>query len=255
MVSRSRFACLALVVTALVACTTPTGGTDIGNGIVAVQLDLQGYDGRAVPRRLDMVTGDRIDEAMIAIERLRLEPGDACADEAEEEKEAEEREDDVVGPILADLAGEGVQGGPLGFDVAASSFCELRLDLHASDQLDGAAVRLRGARADGVPFVVHSEEEGELSLRSRGEPFSLMAGDAAVLLAFDLGAWVEAIDLGSLEPGPDGVIRIAEDSGDDEVQAALQRFDDAVRASVRVVRDGDGDAVLDAEEQDETLAD
>lgn len=253
MASRSRFACLALV-TALVACTTPTGGTDIGNGIVAVQVDLQGYDGRAVPRRLDTITGDRIDEAMIAIERLRLEPGDACADEVEEE-EGEEREDDVIGPILADLAGEGVQGGPLGFDVADSAFCELRLDLHASDQLDGAAVRLRGARVDGVPFEVHSEEEGELSLRSRGEPFSLVAGDAAVLLAFDLGAWVEAIDLGSLEPGPDGVIRIAEDSEDDEVQAALERFDEAVRASVRLVRDGDGDAALDAEEQDETLAD
>lgn len=239
----------ALAAATLLACTTtPQSGTDIGNGIVAVQVDLQGYDGRAVPRRLDLASGDRIDEAMIAVEKIRLRPGETCGDEEGEEEEEDDDELDVEGPILADLAGEGVVGGPLGFDVEGGSFCELRLDLHAGELLEGASVVLRGARADGVPFEVRSEISESLELRSGDAPFSLTEGDAALVLAFDLAAWIEALDLASLAADPGGTIRIAEDSGDEALEDALDRFEEAVKASAELVRDEDGDADLDDDE-------
>ena len=250
-----RFSSLLLGSAALfVACTTPQGGTDIGNGIVAVQVDLHGFDGRAVPRSLDLASGDRIAQAMIAAEKLELKPGQSCGDE-EGEEEGEEGELDVEGPILADLAGEGVVGGPLAFDVDESSFCELGLDLHADEQLGGASVLLRGSRADGVPFEVHSELSERLELESEGAPFTLEKGDAALVLAFDLGAWVEALELASLTAGADGTIMVVKDTGNEAVERALERFEEAVKKSARLVRDGDGDAELDDDEEDEPIAD
>lgn len=100
-----------------------------------------------------------------------------------------------------------------------------------------------------------AELSERLELRSAGDPFTLEEGDAALVLAFDLGAWVEALDLASLTAGTDGSIMVAKDTGDDAIEKALERFEEAVKESARLVRDGDGDAELDDDEEDEPIAD
>lgn len=247
----------ATLVLACIGCSGPgpTAGTDVGNG-ATVDLDLQGYEaaapagGSSTPssnKSLDLSSGAVIDHVWIAVEKVRFEPGNVCVDETGEEVEEEGMDVDFEGPLVADLVGGGSLGGGPRLALSGTSFCRLRLDLHSvslaaspggtPSALDGLSIRVEGRRVDGVPFVVESDASSSFELRSGGQAFSIMGDDNPLLLGFELGSWVAALDLGSLT---DAAIEVSDEVNSDRLEA----FESAVEASAKLFRDADGNGAL-----------
>lgn len=241
---RRVFALVAVSLVVLGGCG-PQGGTDVGNGRT-VTLQLQAYEEAAFAGSQSITTsgGTRIDAAWVAVDRLRFVPATDC--------EEAETEIDVEGPLVADLIGVGVLGGAPQFPVAADTFCEVRVGFHeleagtepasAPPELVGRSIRLEGAREDGTPFTVSSKLSERLELEASDDGgFSLPMGGNPLFIAFEIGRWVDALDLATLGPDP---IVVDEDDNPDRLAA----FDDAVKDSIRLLRDGDEDGEIDAEE-------
>ena len=237
----------AALVTALVACTAcgPQGGTDVGNG-ATVTLQLEAYEDTALTQSQSITTaaGERIDAIWVAVDRLRFVPATNC-DEAETEI-------DIEGPLVADLVGSGVLGGPPMFAVVGESFCELRLGFRELEaevappgsppDLVGSSIRVVGERADGAAFEVSSKLNERIELEASDDgAFSLTVGDNPLFIAFEVGSWMNALALDGLGPGP---LVIDESQNSDRLDA----FENAVTESIRLLRDGDEDGELDPDE-------
>ena len=232
-----------LAAAALVACG-PQGGTDVGNGR-SVKLQLQGYEAppRAGTQSITTASGVTIEGAWVAVDRIRFVPAANC--------DEPQTEIDVEGPFVADLAGPGVLGGPIDFAVASDTFCELRVGFHtleagtepvgAPPALSGASIWVMGKRADGEAFTVTSRLSERLELEAKDAGgFSLAAGDNPLFVAYELASWVDALGLDTL------ATPIVVD--DDQNADRLQPFEDAVKTSIRLLRDDDEDGVLDQTE-------
>lgn len=229
----------------------PKAGTDVGNG-ASVSLDLRAYQAppSAKPQSLTLADGVRIDELWMVVDQIRLRPGSSCS--------GNDSDVDVEGPLVADLLEGGVLGGPAAFPVQAGPFCELRVGFHklegappvgAPADLQGRSLLIRGARADGVPFLVQSELGDRFELKAKGGAFSLPEGRSPLFLAYELDAWMSALDLASI-PGASVVV------SKDENKDRLDAFELAVKQSARLFRDQDDDGALSPAEStpDEVLA-
>lgn len=231
------------------ACT----GTDVGNGRSVVELQSFGYEATAVTTRsLVLGSGTRIDQALVAIERVRLSPGTDC-------EEGPTSEIDAEGPFVSDLVGVGFLATPPRFEVDTGSYCAFELGLHKLDavgttgapaELVGLSVLVRGVRADGVSFEIRSERGEEFKLRATGGAFSLAEGEQPLILAYELSSWIDALDLDSLSGDPIVV-------SPDENSERLDAFEQAVEASARLFEDRDRDGRLGDDEStdDDALAD
>jgi hypothetical protein len=220
-------------------------GTDVGNG-VTVSLDLRAYQQLAStkPLGVTMDDGARVDELWMVVDRIRLRPGESCA--------ADDTGVDVEGPLVADLLGGGVLGGAVSFTVPAGPFCEFRMRFH---KLEGAApagapadlaelsILMKGVTASGVPFTVQSDLGDDLRLDATNGTFSIVDGETPLFLAYELRAWMAALDLGSL-PGPSIVV------SDDQNEDRLDAFEAAVKQSARLFRDRDEDGDLSPDEHE-----
>ncbi|HHH27277.1 MAG TPA: hypothetical protein ENK57_02860 [Polyangiaceae bacterium] len=228
----------------LVGCG-PQGGTDVGNG-ATVKLQLQAYEDPALTGTQSITTssGVRVDAAWVAVDRIRFVPSTDC--------EESETEIDVEGPFVADLVGAGVLGGPPRFPVTGDDFCELKVGFRELESgtepagtppaLVGLSMRVEGERADGTPFVVSSKMNDRLELEAKdGVPFTLPAGDNPLFIAFEIGSWINALALDGLGPGP--LVIDANENSD-----RLAAFENAVEASIRLLRDADEDGELDLDE-------
>lgn len=229
----------------------PKAGTDVGNG-ASVSLDLRAYQAppSAKPQSLTLADGVRIDELWMVVDQIRLRPGSSCS--------GNDSDVDVEGPLVADLLEGGVLGGPAAFPVQAGPFCELRVGFHklegappvgAPADLQGRSLLIRGARADGVPFLVQSELGDRFELKAKGGAFSLPEGRSPLFLAYELDAWMSALDLASI-PGASVVV------SKDENKDRLDAFELAVKQSARLFRDQNDDGALSPAEStpDEVLA-
>lgn len=223
----------------------PQGGTDVGNG-ATVKLQLEAYEGSTLTQSQSITTsgGVRVDAIWMAVDRLRFVPATDC--------EESETEIDVEGPFVADLVDIGVLGGPPEFPVSGDVFCELRVGFReleaasvppgAPPELVGRSIRVVGERADGTPFVVSSKLDERVELESSDEGgFTLPAGSNPLFIAFEIGSWVDALGLDSLGVGP--IVVDENENGD-----RLSDFEDAVKDSIRLLRDGDEDGELDPDE-------
>lgn len=223
----------------------PQGGTDVGNG-ATVTLQLEAYEEAALTQSQSITTtaGVRVDAIWVAVDRLHFVPATDC-DEAETEI-------DVEGPFVADLVGNGVVGGPPEFPVSGDVFCELRVGFReleaelvppgAPPELVGRSIRVIGERADGTPFVVASKLDERIELEASDEGgFTLPVGRNPLFIAFEIGSWMDALALESLGPGP---ITVDDEQNSDR----LSDFEDAVKDSIRLLRDGDEDGELDPDE-------
>jgi len=76
----------------------------------------------------------------------------------------------------------------------------------APASLAGRSGLVVGRRADGAPFEVAIE--GDFSVAIDTSSFDLEEGSPPLLLGFDVAAWVGGLDLDSVTPGDDGVVRI-----------------------------------------------
>lgn len=234
------------LVVGLASCG-PRSGTDVGNG-ATVSFNLRGFERAPASsaKSLKLASGDTIDEVWIAVERLRLTPGTECA-ESNDPVQAE-------GPLVADLLSQGLVGiDPPEALVKAGDYCRLQLDLHelaaeekpatAPAELVGAALYMKGTRADGVPFSVRTTEAVEFRLRAKDTAFHIEGG-VPFIIGFELSSMVAALDLGTLS-GPTIVI-------DDTNNAdRLKDFDQALKQAARLFVDENEDGDLSSGEADD----
>ncbi|MCC6521216.1 MAG: hypothetical protein IT373_01015 [Polyangiaceae bacterium] len=226
------------------------GGTDVGNGAAAVEVDVRGYAPASQARSLTGADGWRVDELWMAVDGLRLRAGTVCDDGADVGI-------DVAGPFVSDLVGTGVLGGPVRFDALPGSFCELRITFHKLAAGEGApgtppgltdlSVLVTGARADGAAFTVKSAMTEEFRLENGLGYFELPAGPDPLLLAFNLDPWLAALDLDSLGAGP---IEVSDVVNPDR----LQLFEEAVKDSAALLRDLNGDGEVDTDDVGNEIA-
>lgn len=239
---------LARVLVAVCALALATGcsGTDVGNG--RTRLNLRGYElpPGSSAQSLTLANGTRIDSLHVAIERVRLQPGNAC--------ENDDAQIDLDRVLVADLVGVGALNPPeqREWQTVGNTFCELRIDFHKLEsgeavpagtppELVDRTIRMVGVRQDGVPFLVESDMGERLELEAKNGTFTLPEAESFIILAFELSSWLNALDLGSLGSGP---ITVNKDVNQDR----LELFEAAVRNSMRLFRDGDGNDDLSPDE-------
>lgn len=83
----------------------PQGGTDVGNGVANASMNLCAYSNGKKAKSLSLDDGMRIDAVWMVVDRVRLRPGESCSNGEDE------------GPLVAELSGAGVLGGPPTFDI------------------------------------------------------------------------------------------------------------------------------------------
>ena len=209
-----------------------------------MKLQLEAYEGTALTQSQSITTsgGVRVDAIWMAVNDVRFVPATNC--------EESETEIDVEGPFVADLVGSGILGGAPQFPVSGEVFCELRVGFRelevappgAPSELVGRSIRVEGERADGVAFVVSSKLSERVELEASDEAgFTLPAGNNPLFIAFEIGSWMDALALDAL--GTDPIV-----VDDTENTDRLSSFEDAVKDSIRLLRDGDEDGELDPDE-------
>jgi hypothetical protein len=243
---------LALTASTLVGCgssdQTEVGGTDVGNGKTGTaSIDLGAFEAGSSPttKGMALADGSEIDRLLLAIDEVRLRPGTDC--------EEEDLEIDVNEPLVADLVDGGLLTGARGFPIAPGVFCELRIRFHAVDlneapagtpaEMDGLSLLMEGRRGDGTPFVVRTDVSEHVDLEPLGTApsFELASQSNPLFAAFDLAGWLAALDLDNLSGAS---LEVSETDNADR----LEPFEDAVKDSVRLFRDEDGDGQLGASE-------
>jgi hypothetical protein len=244
--SRTHARILALAALSIAGCSSngPKGGTDVGNG-ATVSINLQAYeDADAGPRSLALADGGRIDELWMVVDRIRLRPGDTCS--------GGDTAIDIRGPLVADLVGDGLIGGPASFPIVPGPFCRFHLGFQKLDpqavptgapaDLANLSILVKGARSDGVLFSVEADFGEEFDVDAKSGSFALPAGPSPLLVAFDLASWMTALDLESLSGSP---IVVSPDVNKDRLDA----LDTAVQTSEHLFHDENGDGKLSPDEE------
>jgi hypothetical protein len=163
---------------------------------------------------------------------------------------------DVDGPITVELVWKPKS---IDFAVEDTDYCRVRFPLReakaplgdAPAELEAHSILITGERVDKTPFNVRSKLTTEADVRSpTDKPFPLSKATSDLILAFDLGRWLEGIDFDSLKPGADGAIWIDEDHETDQ----LAIFEKNVNVSLGLYRDQNADGTLSASEAKTPLA-
>jgi len=200
-----------------------TTGTDVGNPI-EVDLAFTAYD---------LSIGDvTVEQASIAIERIRLRPAADCEGGAEIE---------LAGPFDLDLLDpHGLGDVPL----ADEAWCRIEMTWHRDEATD-TAIRVAGG-AGGDRFEIRSRRNDELRIEAL-DADGFTVDQATLFVAFDMAAWLDGVDLAGGDRAPDGSIPVNEESNRD----LLERFEENVESASRLFADADGDGALDDDEHDD----
>ena len=226
----------------------PQSGTAVGNG-KTVSLNLSGYEKTgATTQALTLASGIEIEAVYMAIDRVRLVPGEDCDGDDEI---------DLDGPFVAELTEGGIIGDVPSFATDEAAFCSVRVGYHRVEadkapagtpaEMIDLSLHVRGTLTDGTGFTVSSQRNDRFELDAREGTFALPAGGNLLFLAYEIGSWIDALGLSTLGPGP---IVIDEDENSD----ALKAFEDAVEASALLFRDDDDDGQLGPDERVAPLA-
>lgn len=185
-----------------------------------------------------------VEEAWVVLDAVKFVQGEVCDAPGETEL-------DVGGPWVVDLVAD---PEAVTIELLAGDYCRVRIDLDRSDgdlpagapaELTDNVLVVSGTRADGAPFTIVSRDRQEADVRSRGAPFTIGQGSAALLLTFDVATWFEGVDLDAAGPGPDGHVRIADDSNED----VLDAFESRLEQALELYEDTDGDLAVEAGEE------
>ena len=235
---------LALAALLLAGCTAQSG-TETGNPPIFadVQVGLSVRAGDPAVARLPDGPGEGavVEAAWIAVDRIRFVRGEVCDAPGEREYD--------LGGLSADLVSD---PRILSFEAEEGAYCRVRVELSPGEGAPGAppsfvdrSVLLEGRRADGVPFTVASRFGGRLDLRARdGASFTLDQARGAVVIAFDVSAWLVSLDLDRAEVEAGRVL-----VDDEHNEALLDAFDAAVEAALELHRDADRDGRVDDDEE------
>lgn len=183
-----------------------------------------------------------VERAFVVLDDVRFEHGAQCDD-------GDERDADIPGPITVDLVAD---PAPLPLALEDDAYCRVRVRLTRAEdlpsgapaELEDASIVLEGTLPSGTAFTIRSRREPEAEIRSRDEPFQLTQATSALILAFDIGLWLEGVDLEGAQADDDGAIHIDDDQNDDR----LERFEENVERAMELFHDLDHDGTLDADD-------
>lgn len=218
----------------LASCLTETGNPELHARLALAART-------SAPERVELgadAEGLAVHEAWVAVERARFVQGEVCDRPGEIEIDAP--------PVVADVvAGEVVE-----FPARAGGYCRVRLRIDEAEgvpsgappELDERTVVVKGQRADGVPFTILTDERFEIDVRVKdgGAPFTLEEGREALVLAFDVAAWLDGVALDEATV-TDGAILVSEDSN----EALLAAFEANTERIFELFEDGDRDGRVD----------
>lgn len=222
---------------ALIGCAS---GTETGNPSLTVSLSFSAHSSK--PDIVAVREGSAavvVSEVWLSLGPVALVEGDDCA----------------LGSERFESAALGVgnhaaaQPGHTDVKTEPSAFCSLELEFVSSAEipsgapsaLSGRSIAVKGELADGTAFLLVSGYEGHVPVRAVDTSFALSDGEAAMLLGFDLAAWLEGIELATLSREDDGSILI-----DEQRNAALvAAFEAALPGGLELYRDRDADGRLD----------
>lgn len=241
-----RLALQGAAATAVVCLCACAGGTETGNPAVPVSiaLGIRSSDPSVVAIHGDS-SSSAIEEAWVAFgDPLFLGKGE-CG-----------MIDDIPmrGPtrIAADLA---APDATIELEVEPGTSCgmwvpingrtpEADLPKGAPPELAMASIVLRGARADGTPFILEHDEQDELEVVATRGTFDVSELGPTLFLAFDVADLMRNVDLDAMDvkPDADGLIRI---NGTDNHMALHEAFDLQLECSLELYRDEDGNGELD----------
>ena len=245
---------LAASATVAAGCT----GTEVGNPVEETPLALlaRSSDAAVVSRGngdagdSGAPSGATLDALWVVLGDLRFVTDADCASDRDTRIT-------VRGPVVAELS-----SGPeeLHAVLANGPYCRVRVpldrlnpalvDAGTPEALDGHSVLFEGRRADGTPFRILSRDKRELELRTRSEPFTLERTERAMILSFDVAAWLDGVDLDGAAPNASGEVVIDETVD----RTRLAAFEENLGTSLRLYRDLDEDGDLDPGELAEELA-
>lgn len=221
-------------VVVLASCLTETGNPEL-QARVTLAARTSAPDQVRVGAEVD---GLAVHEAWVSIERLRFVQGEVCDVPGEVEIDAP--------PVVADV----VPGEVVEFPARAGGYCRVRLRFEEAESVPGDAppaladrtIVVTGQRADGVPFTIVTDEDFEIDLRVKdgGAPFTLEEGRDALILAFDVAAWLDGVPLDEATV-TGGEILVSEASN----PSLLAAFEANTQRVFDLFEDPDGDGRLD----------
>jgi hypothetical protein len=221
----------ALLAAASAACT----GTDVGNPIVDVDFAL-----------LQTQSPYAVNQAWLAVDRIRLRSSAACDGAAEREFE---------GPFAVDLLAPGPAEQLAGLDVPSGGYCRFEVKWNAFSsglppgtppELVEASIAITGVRGDGTAFVLRSARDDELRLDAVAGEFTIDEATAALFVGLDTARLFTGVDLDAAVVDPDGTIYIDGQNN----PTLLDAFDLNLRDAASLFDDDDGNGELDANESD-----
>ena len=238
-------ACLSLLVLLVIgsgglACT----GTETGNPSFEGELSYDAYSSE--PARAALREGEQgavIEQAWLVLGDVTFVDNNHCAEPARAEGHAD-------GLGAGDHAP--LDGARTRFWLAIGQYCGLRLPFEragkrglpkgAPPELSGHSIVLAGRlpEREDMPFLIASKLERTVELLPASS-FELGPDDARLLLGFDLGAWLEGVELDAIAPDEDGRVLITADTQPD----LIERFEDNVAAGVGVYFDPDATGMID----------
>lgn len=237
----------ALAILLLAGCAA----TETGNPVAEQRLALTAISSApAVQLDSDDSAEVVVEEAWIVLGDVRFIPGTGCESGTNEAGRI-----DIPGPGAVDLVSDPER---LVFALEDQGYCRVRLPLERADALPAGAPEaledhafvLIARLADGTPLEVRSRDKREAEVRSRTEPFRLGDAEASLVLAFDVGRWLDGIELESATRDDDGRIVI----DDDDNRELLDEIEANMRESLELFRDLDDDGRLDDNERSVPLA-
>jgi hypothetical protein len=223
-------------------------GTEVGNPQedASVSVEFKGVE-QPRPSALTLSSGVRIDEAWLVFSESSVELASSCD---------EDDEIDVDQPFVVELVSGSELPTPNMFTRPRANYCRFELEVAAltvdelpagvPDDLDATSLWVRGARADGTPFVLRSQVETTIELAG---DIALTGDRESLIVAFAVDRWFEDAGLDAAE----GTDEIAID--DENNVDVLEAVNGNIAGSALLLRDSNDDGAAQASELAAPIAD
>lgn len=225
---------------------TGCAGTETGNPPFAGKVGYDAYS--SVPTRVALRAAEQppaakapiqVDAAWLVLGNVSFLGDGECTGQGE------------LGHAKALGAGDhvGTQAPPTAFELEPAKLCGVRLPIAAGEvpssaptELTGHSILLTGTR-DGKSFRIASQARAEVLLRSDGRDIALDDDHPAVLIGFDVAAWLDSIEWSSINSDAGTLI-----VDDEHNTAQLAKFEAKIAAGIALFRDANGNGLLDSNE-------
>jgi hypothetical protein len=217
---------------------TACAGTETGNPPFEGELTYNTYSSQPAVAALRQAEGGaRIDAAWLVLGDARFVDAARC-----------EQRDEVPFHVQGIGAGDHATAAAArsSFALEAGDYCGLELPLlraadgELPDEAPAAlldhSVVLEGQDAQGRPLRIESRLQAPIFLRAGAGSFHMDAVESRVLVAFDVGRWLDGVDLRGADVDSQGVVVVSPERN----AALLERFEQNIAPGMALLRDPQG---------------